>query len=261
MALPRLEFDPGVPRPGARSLRRRSRPEGARPKPAAGRVMKPQGRWRGVSPARSPRSPSRSRESPETKRTDYPVPARFRPDRRRVPGRYPLLEVFRGFEKTVPFRKYPGDDAKNRRLARATWVRVTEGPGWMYVAPPKTPPEVRAAGFRMIESPHDEIVVARSHLATSPVIDLYLDIVHEFLHILQRKQGRELWPGVKVAYVDRPTEIEAYAYSVAEARRLGVPDDYLRDYLRPEWVNLADYRRLLRYVGVPGPPNGAGAPR
>jgi len=153
-------------------------------------------------------------------------------------------------ELTVPFRKYPGDDAAILAIAKNTWAHVNDGPGWMYVAPDRTPPEVRAAGFRMVESKDDEIVVARGHLSGSPTMDLYLDIIHEFLHILQRRQGRVLWLGAKVPYVDRPTEVEAYAFSIAEARRLGVPDSYLRKYLEVTWVSKSDYLRLLRNVGV-----------
>ena len=135
-------------------------------------------------------------------------------------------------------------------MARQTWANVVDGPGWMYVAPRRTPPEVLAAGFRMVESVDDEIVVARGHLVNSPTMDVYLDVIHEFLHILQRKQGRELWLGSKFAYVDRPTEVEAYAFSVAEARRLGIPDSYLRKYLEVTWVKKSEYLRLLRHVGV-----------
>jgi hypothetical protein len=180
----------------------------------------------------------------------YPAPPEFRPARDTKPGRFPLLEVFAGLERTVPFRKYPGDDEAIREIARHTWAFVNDGPGWMYVAPTRTPPEVRAAGFRMVESREDEIVVARGYLANGPSMDLYLDVIHEFLHILQRRQGRALWLGLKVPYVDRPTEVEAYSFSIAEARRLGVPDSYLRKYLEVTWVSKSEYRRLLRNVGV-----------
>jgi hypothetical protein len=180
----------------------------------------------------------------------YEVPTEFRPARDTLPGRLPLLEVFRGLQRTVPFRKYPGDDKAILNIAQHTWAHVMDGPGWMYVAPIKTPPEVAAAGFRMVESREDVIVVARSHLANSPQMDVYLDIIHEFLHILQRRQGRALWLGPKVSYVDRPTEVEAYSYSVAEARRLGIPDTYLRKYLEVPWVKKSEYLRLLRNVGV-----------
>ncbi|MCI4363161.1 MAG: hypothetical protein L3K13_02515 [Thermoplasmata archaeon] len=188
--------------------------------------------------------------SARRKKDKYPTPREFRPVRDTPAGRFPLLTVFRGLERTVPFRKYPGDDAAILRIARRTWAHLVDGPGWMYVAPPTTPPEVRAAGFRMVESTDDEIVVARAHLVNSPSMDVYLDVIHEFLHILQRRQGRALWLGPKVPYVDRPTEIEAYAFSVAEARRLGVPDSYLREYLRVTWVTKTESLRLLRNVGV-----------
>jgi hypothetical protein len=193
---------------------------------------------------RIPTLPTRARKD------RYPVPTEFRPARSTPAGRFPLLEVFEGLERTVPFRKYPGDDATTLRIARNTWAHVNEGPGWMYVAPRKTPPEVRAAGFRMVESNDDEIVVAQRHLSKSPSMDLYLDIIHEFLHILQRRQGRALWLGNRIPYVDRPTEVEAYAFSVAEARRLSVPDSYLRKYLDVTWVTKPEYRRLLRHLGV-----------
>jgi hypothetical protein len=180
----------------------------------------------------------------------YPVPSVFRPATNTPPGRFPLLKVFAGFERTVPFRKYPGDDRKILKIAEGTSAHLSDGPGWMYVAPPKTPPEILAAGFRMEETRKDVIVVSRSHLANSPRMDVYLDVVHEFMHILQRKQGREIWPHRRIAYVDRPTELEAYAYSVAEARRLGVPDRYLREYLQIPWIKKAEYLRLLRNLGV-----------
>jgi hypothetical protein len=180
----------------------------------------------------------------------YPAPREFRPARDTPPGRFPLLSVFQGLERTIPFQKYPGDDATTLHVAQHAWAHISDGPGWMYVAPTRTPPEVRAAGFRMVESREDEIVVARGHLVNSPSMDLYLDIIHEFLHILQRRQGRALWLGAKVSYVDRPTEVEAYSYSVAEARRLGVPDSYLRKYLEVTWVRKSEYLRLLRHLGV-----------
>ncbi len=185
-----------------------------------------------------------------TTRERYPVPRVFHPSGRTPAGKFRLLDVFGGLENTVPFRKYPGDDRRILKTAQKTWAEVTDGPGWMYVAPPRTPPEIRAAGFRMVETSQDVIVVSRSHLLNSPRMDVYLDVIHEFLHILQRKQGREIWPRRQIPYADRPTEVEAYAYSIAEARRLGVPDSYLREYLRVTWLGKAEYLRLLRNVGV-----------
>jgi len=105
----------------------------------------------------------------------------------------------------------------------------------------------------MVETREDVIVVGESHLRNSPRMDVYLDVIHEFLHILQRRQGRVIWPSAKLSYVDRPTEIEAYSFSIAEARRLGVPDSYLRRYLQAPWASKSENLRLLRNVGVSPP--------
>lgn len=204
-----------------------------------------------------PQLPARRVRIPEIRpgqfQERYRVPKEFAPRGDSTPGRHPLLQVFRGLEHTIPFRKYPGDDAKILAAARKTWAQVTPGPGYMYVAPPRTPPEIRAAGFRMVETKEDVIVVGASHLRNSPRMDVYLDIIHEFMHILQRRQGRVIWPSAKLSYVDRPTEIEAYSFSVAEARRLGVPDSYLRRYLKAPWASTSENLRLLRNVGVSPP--------
>ena len=183
----------------------------------------------------------------------YPAPAGFRAVRETRAGRYPLSEVFPGLDETFAFRKYPGDDAEVRRIFEGTSAQILDEFGYMYVAAPKTPIEVRRAGYKMYESPDDVIVVARSHLTKSPTMYLYLDILHEFLHVLQRKNGRELWPGPKMPYVDRPTEVEAYAFSILEARRLGIPDAWLRKYLNIPWVGRKEFLRLLKNVGVSPP--------
>lgn len=200
-------------------------------------------------PGRRVRRVTVPRVRPRRKPDQYPVPSPFRPDRARPAGKYPLLDLFHGLERTVPFRKYPGDDRRVRQIAGETVVYLNDGPGWMYVAPRRTPPEVRAAGFRMVETTENAIVVSRNHLANSPLMDVYLDLIHEFLHILQRSQGRELWPP-RLPYADRPTEVEAYSFSVVEARRLGVPDRYLRKYLDVPWMGRREFGHLLRNVGV-----------
>ncbi len=74
-------------------------------------------------------------ETAGLRKEKYPAPGEFRPARDTPPGRLPLLAVFEGLERTVPFRKYPGDDEAILRIAKHTWAHVTDGPGWMYVAP------------------------------------------------------------------------------------------------------------------------------
>jgi hypothetical protein len=77
-----------------------------------------------------------------------------------------------------------------------------------------------------------------------------MDIYHELCHVLQRQGGADLWPP-GVSYVERWTEIEAYRFVVDEARALGVPDSFLREYLRVEWISDDELRTLLEALHVP----------
>ena len=166
-----------------------------------------------------------------------------------APGRYPLLEVFRGLDRVPPFRKYPCSSTAQRRLARETKVEVAARRGeWMYVAPHRVPADADSR-WRPITARGDCIVVSGQHLRKSSEMVLYLDILHELYHVVQRSQGRELWDE-DYAYVDRPTELEAYRFANVEARRLGVTDAFLREYLRVAWVGAKDHRRLLTNLHV-----------
>lgn len=216
-----------------------------RPSPSSPRKARSGGRSeRGLHP---PRAHARSRPP----RALEP-PAPFRISRDLPPGNYPLSRVFPGFQEAAPFPKYPGPLQRTRALASSTTVQVIPDDTWMYVAPRQPPPFAESVGWKPFTSPADCIVVGHKHLATSPGITLYLDIYHEFFHILQRAAGRELWD-IAHGYVDSPTELEAYGFSVAEARRLGLSDAFLRSYLEVEWVSPQDHLRLLRNLGVSPP--------
>ena len=54
----------------------------------------------------------------------------------------------------------------------------------------------------------------------------------------------------RFSYVDSPTEIEAHIIAVQEARRIGMNDEELADYLRVDWISEEEYIRLLRTLGV-----------
>ncbi|HEV2449810.1 MAG TPA: hypothetical protein VGU43_05320, partial [Thermoplasmata archaeon] len=102
------------------------------------------------------------------------VPLAF--DRGAGEGLHPLLAVFPGFSEVSAFALYPGSLEQNRVVAQGTSIQVTAGPGYMYVAPKETPPEVRAAGFEMFTSVQDAIAVAGEYLRTGAELDIYLDI-------------------------------------------------------------------------------------
>jgi hypothetical protein len=97
------------------------------------------------------------------------------------------------------------------------------------------------------------LLVSTHYLRTGNPRDIYLDVVHELVHVRQFKEGKPLFPD-GFEYPDAPTEIEAYRHCLAEGRRLGMTDSELYKYLHVEWMTEKDVRKLARNVGVKPPP-------
>jgi hypothetical protein len=93
------------------------------------------------------------------------------------------------------------------------------------------------------------LLVNARYLKNGDKIDIYLDIVHELYHIKQWLEGRELFDN-KYSYVDRPTEIEAYRYTVKEAKRIGLNDKRILEYLKTEWISNPELQRLAKTVDI-----------
>jgi len=81
---------------------------------------------------------------------------------------------------------------------------------------------------------------------------IYLDVIHELVHVKQFRDGREisLRIGKRFEYVERPTELEAYRHTIKEARRLGMSDEEIVDYLKVTWLDEGEVRRLARHLRV-----------
>jgi hypothetical protein len=199
----------------------------------------------GIAPSSAPRAPQ--------------SPAGFHALRNVALGPHRLLEVFPDLDRLPGFARLPATGARRARLVRQTVVQVVPGPVWMYVAPHEIPALLKRVGFFPFTSPKDCIAIGRGHLYRSARFILYLDILHELVHVLQRAEGHDLWvEGYR--YADRPTEIEAYRFTVDLARAHGASDAFLREYLRVNWITPQEHALLLRNVGVSragGPPVGA----
>ncbi len=107
-----------------------------------------------------------------------------------------------------------------------------------------------------VDNEDGTVLISGSYLREGPGDHLYLDILHELVHVRQQREGKDLYDR-RLGYVDRPTEIEAYVVAVAEARRLGWDDGRIAEYLTVDWVRPADHRRLLRTLGVAPPDHPA----
>ncbi len=100
-----------------------------------------------------------------------------------------------------------------------------------------------------VDNNDGSITVGQNHLRCSSDEFLYLDIIHELCHVKQHMDGRDLYDDSK-SYVDRQTEIEAYEITVREARRIGLDDKAILDYLRVFWITPEEHERLARRLGV-----------
>jgi hypothetical protein len=110
---------------------------------------------------------------------------------------------------------------------------------------------VKRAVEMFVDNDDGSITIGMAHLRHASDEILYLDIIHELCHVKQHLQGRDLYDRHK-AYVDRETEIEAYEVTVREARRIGLNDAAICDYLCVAWITPEEHERLARRMGVTG---------
>jgi len=151
-------------------------------------------------------------------------------DRKAKLGKHAFKSVFEGFERV---------DAVRRLFGKRT-DHVLD----------KLPVEViRRRGYMRINDGMGSIVVSSNYLKTGREIDIYLDVIHELVHIRQHTEGKELWDRT-YEYIDRPTEIEAYRVAVKEARRLGMEEREVAEYLKVEWISDEAFERFLKNCGV-----------
>ncbi|MGB6501186.1 MAG: hypothetical protein WBG19_07295 [Thermoplasmata archaeon] len=144
---------------------------------------------------------------------------------------YPFERFFRGFADTPPIQELFG--ARAAKILRDLKVE--------FFSPP--------FGYMGTSDVDGHLIVSSHHLKTSDLRTVYLDVVHELCHVKQFRAGRPLFDR-KRKYVDTPTEIEAYEFTVKEGRRIGMTGPELVEYLKVEWVDAADHRRLARRLGV-----------
>ena len=153
-----------------------------------------------------------------------------------------FTDHFRGFEKVPAVRAIFGPaTAKALRSLRVEFYSSK----W---------------GFMGVSDEDGHLMVSTHYLRTGNPRDIYLDIVHELVHVRQFREGKELFED-GYEYPDLPTEIEAYRTCIAEGQRLGMNDRELFEYLKVFWMSDKEVRRLARHVGVRAPPVRPRRPR
>ena len=156
----------------------------------------------------------------------------YRVNRDLPEGRYKLRDVFSGLEDVDPLKKAVGNSSVLKKIIDSAQVTITPGTEYMYV-----------------NDDDGSLVVGLEYLRTADTRYLYLDVIHELVHVKQYLDGKALFDE-SYNYVDRPTEIEAYQCAVEEGRKIGLDDDAIAEYLYVEWITRKEHARLLKTLGV-----------
>lgn len=139
---------------------------------------------------------------------------------------YPLTAFFKGFEKVRALQELFGDETT--KVLKATKVEFYSA-RW---------------GYMGVNDTDGHILISSHHMKHSSVRTLYLDIIHELYHIKQHMEGKKLFLD-DFEYFDSPIEVDAYKFTVKEAKRIGMSDKEIVDYLEVPW---ADKKQLMKFV-------------
>jgi hypothetical protein len=143
---------------------------------------------------------------------------------------YSFTDCFKGFEKVKAVRQLFGE--KTEEVLQDLKVEFTFIGGYMGVS-----------------DRDGHLIVNPRYLNNGDRIDIYLDVIHELVHVKQFMEGKKLFD-TQYGYTERPTEIEAYHHAVEEAKRIGLSDERICKYLRTEWMNDNDLKRLAKILNV-----------
>jgi hypothetical protein len=143
----------------------------------------------------------------------------------------PFVDYFEGFDEVEAVKKIFGKDTAD--VLRNLKVEFFSS----------------QFGYMSVSDEDGHLLVSTHHLKNSEFDILYLDIVHELFHVKQFMDGKKLFLD-EFEYVDSPIEIEAYKFTVDEAKRIGMPITEIIEYLKVEWVDEEAHGRLIKTLGL-----------
>jgi len=142
----------------------------------------------------------------------------------------PFAEVFSGFERVEAVKQLFGPDTE---AVIANLKISLDSP----------------RGYLRVDGETGNIIINPEYLKTGHERHLYLDVLHELCHVKQFREGKELYDR-RYAYFERPTEIEAYAVAVDEARRIGMGKEEIVEYLKVEWVTEEEFAKFVSTMRI-----------
>jgi len=147
-------------------------------------------------------------------------------------GEYKLSEVFTGLESSSALLKVFGSKTQMAKVMRHLKLRVERNDSGLW-----------------LDRDTGTVCIGSKYLAAAKNDFLYLDVIHVLVHVRQFLEGKELYDQA-FEYVDRPTELEAYRTTVAEARRVGMAENEILKYLRMDAVDDSELGKLMEKIGV-----------
>jgi hypothetical protein len=156
----------------------------------------------------------------------------FRAKRSAPVGEHRLVDVFRGLEESETLQRVFDSKDEMTKILRHLKLRV----------------EPTDAGL-WLDRDTGTVCVGQKHLASAKIDFIYLDVIHVLVHVRQFLEGKELYDQA-FEYVERPTELEAYKHTVAEARRVGMGEDEILKYLRMDAADDSELGKLMEKIGV-----------
>ena len=146
-------------------------------------------------------------------------------------GTFAFGEIFKGFENLEALTRVFGSKKLDQVLLQ---VKIEVFP---------------RDGFMGVSDEDGHIFASQQYLNRGEKWSVYLDIIHELVHVRQFHEGKNLFDP-QFAYVDRPTEVEAYKVAVEEARRIGLSEEEIFSYLEVPWISREELERLAQSCGV-----------
>lgn len=159
-------------------------------------------------------------------------PRSFRVKRSAGIGEYKLSEVFAGLGSSPALIRVFGSMAQMTKIMKHLKLRIERSDSGLW-----------------LDRDTGTICIGSKHLTSAKNDFLYLDVIHVLVHVRQFLEGKELYDQA-FEYVDRPTELEAYRTTVAEARRVGMEEDEILKYLRMDAVDDSELGKLMEKIGI-----------
>jgi hypothetical protein len=140
-----------------------------------------------------------------------------------------FTDCFKGFDKIDIAKRVFGDEAKRVLSELKMEFTIT-------------------TIYMRVDNSDGHLMINPDYFLKADIVDLYLDVIHELVHVKQFLEGKTSDEEMK--YTERPLEIEAYRVTVDEARALGIAEEKIFDYLDSELTNSEELKQLAETVGV-----------